>query len=106
VIDRAEIAKRGRAQEADFWVSFAPGYKGGKAIAGPLITPSTGKGTHGYFPGWDAMRSTFLIAGPGVPKGKNLGEIDMRDIAPTVAKILAAPRDGKAAVLTIHLIVN
>jgi predicted AlkP superfamily pyrophosphatase or phosphodiesterase len=87
-IDRAGIAKRGGAKEADFWVNFAPGYKGGKAISGPLITSSSDKGTHGYFPDWPEMRSTFVIAGPGIPAGKNLGEIDMRDIAPTVAKVL------------------
>jgi hypothetical protein len=87
VIDRAEIEKRGGAKEADFWVSFAPGFKAGKALTGPLISPSSDKGTHGYFPDWDAMRSTFLIAGPDVPK-KALGEIDMRDIAPTVAKVM------------------
>jgi hypothetical protein len=34
------------------------------------------------------MRSTFIITGPGVPVHGSLGEIDMRDIAPTVAKIL------------------
>lgn len=87
VIDRAEIEKRGGVREADFWVSFSPGFKAGKALTGPLITPSSDKGTHGYFPDWDAMRSTFLMVGPGVPK-KALGEIDMRDIAPTVAKIM------------------
>jgi predicted AlkP superfamily pyrophosphatase or phosphodiesterase len=87
VIDRAEIAKRGGAKEADFWVSFAPRYKAGKALTGALITPSSDKGTHGYFPDWPAMRSTFVMAGPDVPK-KALGEIDMRDIAPTVAKII------------------
>jgi hypothetical protein len=31
------------------------------------------------------MRSTFLIVGPGIAKGRSLGEIDMRQIAPTVA---------------------
>ena len=87
VIDRAEIEKRGGAKEADFWVSFASGFKAGKALTGPLISPSSDKGTHGYFPDWGAMRSTFLIAGPDVPK-KALGEVDMRDIAPTVAKIM------------------
>jgi hypothetical protein len=34
------------------------------------------------------MRSSFFIAGPGVPAGKSLGEVDMRDIAPTLAAIL------------------
>jgi predicted AlkP superfamily pyrophosphatase or phosphodiesterase len=86
-IDRAEIAKRGGAKDADFMVNFAPGFKGGKAITGPLIGPAKDKGTHGYFPEWPEMRSTFVIAGPGVPK-KALGETDMRDIAPTVAKIM------------------
>jgi hypothetical protein len=34
------------------------------------------------------MDSTFLIAGPGIPVGRSLGPIDMRDIAPTLATIL------------------
>jgi hypothetical protein len=29
-----------------------------------------------------------MIDGPGIPKGKSLGEIDMRAIAPTLAKIM------------------
>jgi len=40
---------------------------------------------HGYFPTSPLMRSTFLIMGPGVASGRNLGEIDMRAIAPTLA---------------------
>ena len=39
------------------------------------------------------------MAGPGIPAGKNLGLIDMRDIAPTLAKEagLSLPgADGKA----------
>jgi len=73
VIDRAEIAKRGGAIEADFWVNFAPGYKAGKAISGPLITPSTDKGTHGYFPEWNAMRSTFVHHRPRHTERKKPG---------------------------------
>jgi hypothetical protein len=34
------------------------------------------------------MRSSFFIVGPRVPAGKSLGEIDMRQIAPTIARIL------------------
>jgi hypothetical protein len=29
-----------------------------------------------------------MIDGPGIPKGKKLGEIDMRAIAPTLAKVM------------------
>jgi hypothetical protein len=45
------------------------------------------------------MRATLLIAGPGVPAKGSLGEVDMRDVAPTVAKILGVElptADGKA----------
>jgi hypothetical protein len=34
------------------------------------------------------MRSTFLLIGPHVPAGRSLGEIDMRQIAPTLAAIM------------------
>jgi len=88
VIGRDQIAAMGGARDADFWVDYAPGFMAGKALSGPLVTASSNKGTHGYFPDWDAMRSTFVMVGPGVPKGRDLGEIDMRDIAPTAAKIM------------------
>jgi hypothetical protein len=34
------------------------------------------------------MRSTFLMEGPRVPRGRSLGEFDMRRIAPTLAAVL------------------
>ena len=34
------------------------------------------------------MDSSFFIIGPGIQAGRNLGRIDMRDIAPTLAKLL------------------
>jgi predicted AlkP superfamily pyrophosphatase or phosphodiesterase len=51
------------------------------------------KGTHGYFPEHPEMRATFILSGPGIAK-KSLGEIDMRDIAPTLAKILKVSLPG------------
>jgi hypothetical protein len=35
------------------------------------------------------MNSVFFISGPGIPSGLPLGLIDMRDIAPTVARVLS-----------------
>ncbi len=55
------------------------------ALSPPLITKPSNLGMHGYMPERPEMRSTFLIVGPGVAKGRSLGEIDMRQIAPTVA---------------------
>lgn len=92
VIDAKEIVKRGGAPEASFWVDFTPGVSlVGYQLEGDVVTPSRGKGTHGYFPEDPEMRASFFISGPDVPVGKDLGEIDMRDIAPTIAKILDAP---------------
>jgi predicted AlkP superfamily pyrophosphatase or phosphodiesterase len=71
-------------------VDYKIGYYAGSSLTGPLVTPSALKGTHGYLPDNKEMRASFMIAGPGI-KAKKLGEIDMRDIAPTLAKILGVP---------------
>jgi hypothetical protein len=45
---------------------------------------------HGYAPDDAQMNSTFLIKGQGIAKGHNLGLIDMRMIAPTLAEVMRA----------------
>jgi hypothetical protein len=45
-------------------------------------------GMHGYLPDHPAMRPTFITAGPGIPRGRDLGIVDQRAIAPTLAHIL------------------
>ena len=55
-------------------------------MTGPLVTKVRPGGTHGELPDLAELRSTFVLVGPGVPAGKDLGVIDMRDIAPTLAK--------------------
>lgn len=87
VIEREEIAKFGGNRDASFWVNAKPGFTMGGAMSGPLISPSGGKGMHGYFPDDPAMYASFIVSGAGVPKGKSLGIIDMRAIAPTLAKL-------------------
>jgi hypothetical protein len=34
------------------------------------------------------MRATFIVQGPGIAAGRNLGIIDMRDVASTLASRL------------------
>ncbi len=88
VADRSQIAAMGGGAEPSFWVDFKPGWEAGRAWTGPLLGPGSNKGTHGYFPAHPEMRATFMIEGPGLAKKGALGEIDMRDIAPTLAKLL------------------
>ncbi len=82
------IAKTGGNPKASFYIDFQPGAYGGgfKGKEAPLTGPSGNKGTHGYAPDHPEMRSTFMIMGPGIAKGRNLGTIDLRSIAPTLAR--------------------
>lgn len=92
IADRKEIARMGGNPRASFYVNFEFGAYGGgyKGKDAPLVAPSSSKGTHGYFQSGGQMRSTFLMIGKGVRKGHNMGEIDMRSIAPLLAEKLAA----------------
>jgi hypothetical protein len=45
-------------------------------------------GAHGYAPTHPELLASFFIAGPGIAAGKNLGAIDMRAVAPTLARLM------------------
>jgi predicted AlkP superfamily pyrophosphatase or phosphodiesterase len=97
IADADEIARLGGTPDASFWIDFKPGYEMGLNPAAPPVSAGSVKGTHGYFPTHPEMRATFILQGPGI-KSQTLGEIDMRDIAPTLAKILRVQlpsSDGK-----------
>jgi predicted AlkP superfamily pyrophosphatase or phosphodiesterase len=88
VLDRQEAHQLGGFSTASFVVSLQPGYKLARDWRGPLVAETPTTGMHGYLPSLPEMRSAFFLTGPGVPEGKQLGEIDMRDIAPTLAHFL------------------
>jgi predicted AlkP superfamily pyrophosphatase or phosphodiesterase len=98
VADSNEIAQAGGTPLASFWVDFKPGYMMGSDPSAPQVGPASVRGTHGYFPSHPEMRATFILTGPGIAKRGALGEIDMRDIAPTLAKVMQVKlpdADGK-----------
>lgn len=90
VIAREEIARQGGNPQADFYLNLASGTMAGNwaGSAAPLVAPSHYKGMHGYFPADPRMRSIFLVKGVGIAPNQDLGVIDMRAIAPTLAAIL------------------
>ena len=102
---RSTYANRGLPPAAEYVVAFRPGYRMGNAMSGPLIQPSSG-GAHGAFSTKDVrpdMHSSFFITGPDVAAGRNLGIIDMRQIAPTLASELKVSLpSAKAPPLPIH----
>ena len=79
VLEAEELHERGGFPNASFFVSLKPGWRTGSTLTGPI-------GTHGELPELPDLRAAFFLIGPGVPAGKDLGLIDMRDIATTLAK--------------------
>ena len=84
-----EVKQLGGFPDAAFVIALRPGFSTGAALSGPLLTPTPGRGTHGYLPSHPEMRSSLFLMGKGITTGHDLGVIDMRQIAPTVAEILA-----------------
>jgi predicted AlkP superfamily pyrophosphatase or phosphodiesterase len=89
VLDRAAIKQRGAFPDAAFLVVLKPGYYLGAATSGDLVTViPTARGSHGFSPEYPEMRASFFAVGKGIARNRDLGMVDMRQIAPTVAKIL------------------
>ncbi len=45
-------------------------------------------GTHGHFPDTKQIRTGLIVHGPGIQKGAVINEMDMRDMAPIISKLL------------------
>jgi predicted AlkP superfamily pyrophosphatase or phosphodiesterase len=76
VLSGEEAAARGGFPGAAFVVGLRPR---AATTQGAMV------GEHGFLPENPEMDAAFLLSGPGVPGGLDLGRIDMRDVAPTLA---------------------
>ena len=91
---RAEAASLGGMPDASFVIAMRPPYRVSGVTTGPLLRSVRAGGTHGYAPDVAAMDAIFIAVGPGIKSGLDLGKIDMRDVAPTVAALLGLPMPG------------
>jgi predicted AlkP superfamily pyrophosphatase or phosphodiesterase len=92
ILDREAMKKRGAFPDAAFLVVLKPGYYTANALSGSLVTPIPGhRGSHGFSPEYPEMHSSFFAVGAGIARHRDLGLVDMRQIAPTVAGILHVP---------------
>src|SRR5579885_1097144 len=73
IVSARELHERGGFPDAQFLVALKPGFAIGEGVTGNLISPSSSKGTHGYWPDIPEMRSSFFIAGPGIAAGRSVG---------------------------------
>ena len=88
ILEHAAIVRRGGFPNASFLVVMQPGVYTAASYSAPLLTDMTGHGGHGFAPSYPDMRSAFFAAGPGIARHRDLGLVDMRQIAPTVAQLL------------------
>ena len=85
----AEIERHGAFPGAAFLVVMKPGFYAAASLNGELVSElPAGHGGHGFSPEFPEMNAAFFIAGAGIARGRDLGVIDMRQIAPTLAQIL------------------
>jgi predicted AlkP superfamily pyrophosphatase or phosphodiesterase len=88
IYEKREIAAMGGYRDAALLIEVREGFRMIPGSEGDLVVSSTQKGAHGYTPGFYGQRASFLAAGPGLPGGRDIGEIRMIDIAPTLAALV------------------
>jgi predicted AlkP superfamily pyrophosphatase or phosphodiesterase len=89
VLERDAIKQRGAFPDASFLIIMKLGYYALSDATSPLQSEVQGPlGSHGFSPEYAEMRAAFFMAGPGIAPHRDLGLIDMRRIAPTVAQLL------------------
>ncbi|MGH7369016.1 MAG: alkaline phosphatase family protein [Candidatus Rokuibacteriota bacterium] len=91
VLDAAALRDRGGFPTAAFVVGLEPDWHVDSSLTGPLVSRAIAAGMHGHLPDLPDLHAAFFMVGPGVPAGRALGVIDMRDIATTLARRLDLP---------------
>ena len=97
VVDRAGLARLGGFPTAAYLVNMREGFFVGSNMRGPLVREVSPGGTHGYLPDAPQLYASFFIVGPTIPPGRDLGVIDQRSIAPTLARLLDIRLPGAEA---------
>jgi predicted AlkP superfamily pyrophosphatase or phosphodiesterase len=90
ILNASQVHDAGGPPDAAYVVALRKGFTAAPSVSGDLVMAIPGhRGTHGYNPATTPeMRASFFITGEGIAQGRDLGIIDMRQIAPTVAHIM------------------
>jgi predicted AlkP superfamily pyrophosphatase or phosphodiesterase len=88
ILEADQLHGGGGFPTASFLVGLKPGWEMGSSLSGPTVSTRTPGGAHGHLPDRPELHASFFLVGPGVPAGRALGIVDMRDIAPTLARLL------------------
>jgi predicted AlkP superfamily pyrophosphatase or phosphodiesterase len=89
ILTTKDIATDGGDPHAAFLIDMKSGFSVGGKLEGPIVEATPSTGNHGYLPDHPDLRSSFFAMGYGIQSSCNLGVIDMRQIAPTLAQWMA-----------------
>lgn len=94
ILDRGKLAELEADPDAQFMLDAAPGFYFSDRFERPVVRPSVkDRGTHGQLPSRPGLEAGFIAAGRDIAAGKNLGQFSLTQVAPTLAHLLALPRD-------------
>lgn len=85
VIEKPEIRALGGNPRAAIMLDAEAGCTFGNVVSGEFIVPTKQKGQHGYLPTRPDFRASFIASGAGITRRRDLGEIRMIDVGPTIA---------------------
>lgn len=86
VVDKDGARLRGGFPLAEYVLVAEKGYEIRDNVNGPYCTETLHqKAQHGYSEEFEEMRASFMLEGEGIEAGKNLGSMNLIDIAPTLA---------------------
>jgi predicted AlkP superfamily pyrophosphatase or phosphodiesterase len=87
IINREQLNKVGANPEVAFALSAENDASFGNLATGESVKPGKG-GTHGHFPDTKNIRTGLILHGPGIRKGTVVEEMNLRDMAPIISKLL------------------
>lgn len=89
VLNGEEALKRGGFALADYVLVADRGYEIRDNVTGPYCTEEIyQKAQHGYNENFEEMRASFMLNGPEIEEGADIAEMNLIDVAPTLAAIM------------------
>ncbi len=94
VIDRQKLAALEADPDAELMLDAAPGFYFSDRMDGPAVRDSAkDRGTHGHLPTRAGLEAAFIAVGREIAAGRNLGRVSLKQIAPTLARLMGLPAD-------------
>jgi len=87
IVEREELAAEGADPHAALALAFMPGVSYSDSARGAAVSPASGA-THGFFPDFDDIETGFVGWGAGFGRGVVVPEMNLEDVAPTIAHLL------------------